>query len=192
MIFKRIKKIPDHEIVLHYQEDKDKKWMGELYRRYAHLVFGVCLKYLQNKEKAQDATSAIFEELIEKLQSQKIESFGSWIYSISKNYCLMELRKRKTAKHGVEMGIHLSVDQISLPDETGGLEYKILQEIDYEKMESAIENLPIDQKKCIVLFYLEQQSYNQVAEQTGYSLNQVKSAIQNGKRNLKNRLIKKT
>ena len=191
MNYKRKIKHTDKELVVHYQKDRNKKWVGELYQRYAHLVLGVCLKYLQNKEKAQDATAAIFEELFDKLLGQNIENFGSWMYTFSKNYCLMEIRKKKTKKHGVEMGNHLSIDQVSLANQTDEIQAKGLREIALSEMEAALDKLPDDQKQCITLFYLHEMSYNQVSSQTGMSLKKVKSAIQNGKRNLKNALIKK-
>jgi len=190
MIFKK-KTILDRELIRNYQKDKNKKWVGVLYQRYSHLVFGVCLKYLKNKANAQDSTSNIFEELFDKLQSQEINNFSSWLYTFSKNHCLMELRKRKTNKHSIEMGTHLSTDQVILTSEENNKEDKILQEIAYENLEIAIENLSSEQKNCITYFYLNQMSYDQVATKTNLSLNQVKSAIQNGKRNLKNALIKK-
>ena len=61
----------------------------------------------------------------------------------------------------------------------------------YSLLESAIEELNEEQKQCVILFYLQKKSYNEVSEQTGYSLLQVKSYIQNGKRNLKLLLEKK-
>lgn len=192
MIFKRKIIKSDQELILAYQKDKNKQWVGELYNRYSHLVFGVCLKYLKNKTHAQDATSAIFEELFDKLQDQIIDNFSSWLYTFSKNHCLMQLRKKKTKKHGIEMGSHLSVDQVILSSTNEEAENKKLQEIALEEMEKAIENLSKDQKECITYFYLNQMSYDQVASKTNLTLKQVKSAIQNGKRNLKNALIKKT
>jgi RNA polymerase sigma-70 factor (ECF subfamily) len=60
-----------------------------------------------------------------------------------------------------------------------------LKESNLTNLEMAIETLNQDQKKCIELFYLQQKSYTEVAEITGYTLNNVKSFIQNGKRNLK-------
>jgi RNA polymerase sigma-70 factor (ECF subfamily) len=66
------------------------------------------------------------------------------------------------------------------------------QEDEKERMLKALENgvqlLNDHQRKCIELFYLKEKSYQEVAEQTGFSLNEVKSHIQNGKRNLKNYL----
>lgn len=191
MTFRRTKNITDEELILSYKKDKNKKWVGVLYKRYAHLVLGVCLNYLQNEEKAKDATTEIFEQLFEKLLNQKIEKFNSWIYVVSKNHCFMELRKQKTAKHKINSGNNLPIDEQKLANTDSDLELKKLREIEYEELEKAISNLKDEQRKCIELFYLNQLSYDQVASKTGMEVKKVKSAIQNGKRNLKIALIEK-
>jgi len=64
-----------------------------------------------------------------------------------------------------------------------------LNEIDYDektmKLKEAMTSLNREQGLCVTLFYLEEKSYKEVVEITGFSSNQVKSYIQNGKRNLK-------
>ena len=61
----------------------------------------------------------------------------------------------------------------------------LLNEDKFLKLESAIEELKDEHKKCLIHFYLKKKSYDEVATITGFDLNQVKSFIQNGKRNLK-------
>ena len=58
-------------------------------------------------------------------------------------------------------------------------------------MATSLEELNPEQKQCLILFYLEKKSYQEISENTGFSLMQVKSYIQNGKRNLKILLDKK-
>ena len=59
------------------------------------------------------------------------------------------------------------------------------KEITLTLIEASLNELGEEQKVCVTLFYLEQQSYQQVSGVTGFSMLQVKSFIQNGKRNLK-------
>jgi RNA polymerase sigma factor (sigma-70 family) len=58
-----------------------------------------------------------------------------------------------------------------------------------EKLQDAVTRLSEEQKQCIELFYFKQKSYKEVADLTGYSVNEVKSYLQNGKRNLKGALV---
>lgn len=142
-----------------------------------HLVYGLCLKYLKNRDDSQDAAMAIYEQISNKLLTTEVQHFKSWLYMVSKNHCLMELRKKNPEVHGEifmesEEAVHLNNEKVEL-------------EKDIEALEGCIEELKAEQKKCVQLFFLEKKSYNQVNEETGIDLKKVKSHIQNGKRNLK-------
>lgn len=162
-------------------EKGDNNFIGILYQRYGHLVLGLCIKYLKNKDEAEDATVQIFSNLIQDLTKYKIEFFKSWLYVYSKNFCLMELRKRQSAlKKELELkeNVHLIMD-FSNQEHLKERENQIVM------MEKAVETLNEEQKKCINLFYLKNKSYQEIVEMTGYTANEVKTYIQNGKRNLK-------
>jgi len=171
----------DNELINIFSETGDNRFVGILYQRYGHLVLGLSIKYLKNKDEAQDAVIQIFANLINDLKKHKIEYFKSWLYVYSKNFCLMELRKRQsTLKKELELkeNVVLFMD-MSDPEHLKEKEKQITL------MEKAIELLNVDQKRCINLFYLKNKSYVEIMEMTGYSNNDVKSYIQNGKRNLK-------
>ncbi len=174
----------DNELVNNFLEKNDNSFVGILYQRYGHLVLGLCLKYLKNRDDAQDATVQIFANLLTDLKKHKVEFFKSWLYVYSKNYCLMELRKRQSAlKKELELkeNIHLLMDSV----DEHHLKEKELQVL---RLEKAVDELNDGQKRCIKLFYLENKSYNEIVDITGFSANDVKSFIQNGKRNLKLKL----
>jgi RNA polymerase sigma factor (sigma-70 family) len=59
------------------------------------------------------------------------------------------------------------------------------KEINLSNLNEALKSLAEKQRICVELFYLQEKSYNEVAEITGFTMNEVKSFIQNGKRNLK-------
>jgi len=171
----------DNELINIFSETGDNRFVGILYQRYGHLVLGLSIKYLKNKDEAQDAVIQIFANLINDLKKHKIEYFKSWLYVYSKNFCLLELRKRQsTLKKELELkeNVVLFMD-MSDPEHLKEKEKQITL------MEKAIELLNVDQKRCINLFYLKNKSYVEIMEMTGYSNNDVKSYIQNGKRNLK-------
>jgi RNA polymerase sigma factor (sigma-70 family) len=181
-------KLSDEALIEKYKETGDSYYIGELYKRYTHLVLGVCIKYLKDREEGKDAVMQIFEKLIEDLKKHQVSNFKSWLHMVAKNHCLMKLRNKN---------IHLSVDgmeeKLDNVVEFGSYSHHSIDETEIQltHLEEAISKLDDDQRKCVQLFYLEERSYKDVADATGYSLNQVKSYIQNGKRNLKNYLIEK-
>ena len=186
MFFKRSPKKAvkeDDELLGLYKASGDIAFLGELYDRYLHLVFGVCMKYLKREEDSKDMSMQIFEKLTEAVKNTDIRNFKSWLHVLAKNECLMLLRSRKyrQARTSVEISGEENMElAYSLhPVEEEGLELKL------QELEQSIEELPPEQKKCIRLFYLEQQSYKSIADTTGFELSKVKSYIQNGKRNLK-------
>lgn len=180
----------DSELILEYKNSGNNVLVGILYKRYAHLVLGLCIKYLKDKDEAQDAVMQIFEKLLQDLLKHQIEFFKSWLYTYSKNHCLMNLRaKQSKLKKEIELHENATLFMEKQEDEHLHINEKEKQ---YELLELAIQDLNPEQKICIEWFYLRNKSYQEIADQTGYSLNEVKSYIQNGKRNLKIKLEKQT
>lgn len=170
----------EKELLLEYKITGNLDVLGKLYAPYMSLLYGVCFKYLQDADRSQDAVMHIFEELVGKLRLHEVDNFKSWLHVYAKNYCLMQLRKDKRAVY-LDIEDNLFESEQKLREHDG---FKWDEE-DFEKLGRCIEKLNIEQGECVRLFYLEQMCYKEIAEQTGYDLNKVKSAIQNGKRNLK-------
>ena len=169
---------PTDELQLRfYRNTGNQEVLGEIFNKYMHLVYGLCLKYLKNRDDAQDAVMSIYEQISGKLLSTEVQHFKSWLYMVSKNHCLMELRKKNPEIH-TEVFME-SGEEMHLNDE------KVVLEKDLEALEACIEELKAEQQRCVKLFFLEKKSYQQVNEETGLNLKKVKSHIQNGKRNLK-------
>lgn len=171
--------IEDGELLKRFYADKDNEWLGILLQRYTLLLLGVCMKYLKNEEEAKDGVQQVFLKAITELHKYKVDYFKSWLYMVAKNYCLMKLRDK--GKHPVEITEKL----LSAPDETEDKKKFIAKDVALSHMETALEQLNAEQQQCITLFYLQKKSYQEITVQTGLSLLQVKSNIQNGKRNLK-------
>lgn len=175
------RKISDEELVSRYSERGEHQAFAALFERYSHLVYGVCLKYLKDTEGAKDAMQQIFIKLLEDLKKFEISYFKAWLYKVARNHCLMQLRKdEQTAP--VE---NIADNDMEFEDEW---HQKIQEEHFLNELEAAIQELSKEQRICIRYFYLQKMSYAEVARQANYDLNTVKSAIQNGKRNLKIRL----
>lgn len=174
----------DDSLLQQYHRTHDASLMGELYKRYAHLVLGSCIKYLKVESRAQDAVSEIFVKLIQKLKTFRPTYFAGWLYKVTRNHCLEILRKEQSRPILETFDNLIEFDQSAEPEES---DY-IRREIVADELTIALGKIPECQKTCIQLFYLKGLSYKQVSEQTGYSMKEVKSYVQNGKRNLKNRL----
>jgi len=169
--------ISDQDLLQQYYNTDDNRLLGVLLQRYTMLLLGVCMKYLKNEEAAKDAVQQIYLKVIHELRRYPVQYFKSWLYMIARNYCLMQLRKHHV-KHVQEVSENIMEEAPSLAGE-------VEKEKTITAMEASLEQLSSEQKTCITLFYLEKRSYQQISEQTGFNLMQVKSFIQNGKRNLK-------
>lgn len=169
----------EKELVQQYKITGNLDILGRLYAPYMALLYGVCYKYLQDEDQSNDAVMQIFEELIDKLKVHEIDNFKGWLYVFAKNYCLMQLRKRK--RH-VQVDIEENMFESESKLQDNAFKW---EERDFEQLEACIQMLNNEQQQCVKLFYLEQKCYKDIAEITGYDLNKVKSAIQNGKRNLR-------
>jgi RNA polymerase sigma-70 factor (ECF subfamily) len=182
--------LSDEELVHRYRNSHDTAYIGELYVRYTHLVYGVCLKYLHHDADAQDAVMQIFEKLIQDLKKHHVETFKPWLYTVVRNHCMMEFRKEAGAVKK-EADLKITLKQSVESDEQEHLDSESEKEQIVQYLTSGIESLKAEQRACIEMFYLRDMSYQQIADETQYSLSEVKSYIQNGKRNLKNFITEK-
>ena len=176
----------DQQLLEKFYADHDNEWLGLLLRRYTLLLMGVCMKYLKNEEEAKDCVQHIFYKVITELQKYKVDYFKSWVYMVAKNHCLMRLRDKK-GKITAELTERLG----ATPEEAADVQELLVNDHTLEVMEETLKELNPEQKQCVTLFYLQKKSYQEISETTGYSMLQVKSYIQNGKRNLKAMIQKK-
>jgi RNA polymerase sigma factor (sigma-70 family) len=182
----RYNHITDQELLDRFYADHNNEWLGIVLQRYTLLLFGVCMKYLKNEEEAKDAVQQIFLKSITELHKYKVDYFKSWVYMVSRNYCLMKLRD----KNG-RLSVDINEISIASSDEDSNKKLHAEKDRTLEIMETALQELGKEQKQCVTLFYLDKKSYQEITDITGFSLMQVKSHIQNGKRNLKLLLDKK-
>ena len=179
MLTEKYSDLSDEDLLKNFFADQDNKWLGELLPRYTYMLLGVCMKYLNNEEDAKDCVQQIFLKVISELPKYKVTYFKSWIYMIAKNQCLMRLRGRK----------HIPVEIEENTLQAGSFPEEKIDHLEKDQLlnnlEEALGQLSAEQRKCVHLFYNEKKSYAEVAELTGYTVQQVKSHLQNGKRKLK-------
>lgn len=169
--------LPDEDLLQAYRRSGDNNWLGLLLQRYTLLLLGVAMKYLKDKEQAQDAVQQVFLKALTHLPQGEIQNFKGWLYILMRNHCLQLLRDKTylTAEDALQY----------VPAAADAREELLLHDYTLEQMNEALTKLVAEQKTCITLFYLQKKSYQQITDATGFTFAQVKSHIQNGKRNLK-------
>jgi len=174
--------ISDEDLLGKFKKTGNLDVLGELYARHMHLVYGVSLKYFNDRDDAKDAVMHIFEKLIDDLPRHEVQNFKSWLYVLTKNHCLMEIRTRKSADRRLE-GLKIEQEFMESADEMHPIDREDDQMAD--ALKECIERLKSEQKQCIELFYYQKLCYQEIAEKLGMNEKKVKSYLQNGKRNLK-------
>jgi len=177
--------LTDEELISKYRFSHDNSYLGELFLRYLPCVFGVALGVLKNQKEAEDLTMTVFHKIASDLKRVEVKDFSVWLYQLTKSLCAIEAKKKNA---GTNDSKNILIDELASKDDNSlfinasdGKESKI----DANNLRLAINTLNENQKICIDLFYMQNKSYQEVAESTGFTVNQVKTNIQNGKRLLK-------
>jgi RNA polymerase sigma-70 factor (ECF subfamily) len=168
----------DLKLIQRYQDHGDMEAIGDLFKRYTPQVFGLCLKYFKNTQDSEDAVMSIFELITKKLKKHDVQYFKSWLYTLSKNYCLEQLRKANRTLTKESEAKFMYSDQVYHPD-------SINQDVKLAKLKKCMHKLPDLQRECTELFYYKKHSYAEIALELKLSWSAVRSYIQNGRRNLK-------
>jgi RNA polymerase sigma factor (sigma-70 family) len=169
----------DAELVSVYKTTGSMEVLSQLYQRYMELVFGVCLKYLKDRELARDAVMNIYEEMVAKLKKHEVDNYKSWLYMVAKNHCLMHLRSPRNLK------TKEFLPEVMQSAENVHLNGELENEANFDRLERCLQGLVKEQEDSIRLFYYEKKCYKEIADLTGYDWNKVRSFIQNARRNLK-------
>jgi RNA polymerase sigma factor (sigma-70 family) len=186
---KKTKQHTDAQLIELYKSSKDTFYVGELFQRYSHLIASLAFNYLKNSNETEDAVMDVFEIMTRDLRIHDVKNFNAWIYSVTKNHSLKLKRKRNKERDQEEGLKHNGHDLFGSTTEEDK-ERSIAKDEQLNSLEEALKTLSEEQKRCVELFYLNNKSYTEVADETGFTMKQVKSYLQNGKRNLKGHLTK--
>lgn len=182
-LFKRKDFKSDEDLAQEYYTSGNKDLVGDLFEKHVKTVFGVCLFYFRDKDLAKDMVMQIFEKLITDLRKTEVKNFKAWLSFVVRNHCISEIRKNKN-KHFVPE-TYLDFEMKETNFETEVAVDAVNDELMLENMKACLSLLKDNQRKCVELFYLKALSYHEISSATKLTLNEVKSNIQNGKRNLK-------
>lgn len=178
----------DKDLLASYKHDNDMAAFGKLYKRHSHVVLGLCLHFLKDYALAEDTVMEIFELLVDKLKTQQVLSFRPWLLQLTRNHCLRKIQ-RELSKSRTE---ELKESHYQIMENTDDL--TLSKEILFDDLEKAVASLSAPQQKCLSLFYYKKYTYQDIVNETDFSLKEVKSHLQNAKeklrRQLKSNLIK--
>ena len=184
-----LSQLSDEELIALLNDQTYNEIINEIFNRYSYILYGLCYKYLKNTEERKDAVQSIFEKIFTDLGNHSVRNLKSWLFVVAKNYCLMQIRKKQvetkelTAENSSHVLLKLYEEEIGQKNENDEMENHV------SELLRCIDKLSSQQSICINLMYLDDKSYKEIADITGFSLNEVKSHIQNGKRNLRKLLI---
>jgi RNA polymerase sigma-70 factor (ECF subfamily) len=182
-LFKKKEYNSDEELLKHYKQSGNKELFADLFKKHVSVVYGTCLFYLQDKDEAQDATMQLFEKLMLDINNREIDNFKGWLSFVVRNHCISLIRKNKSQSKNIKSYYEFEYEA---PDyETEEKINSVSDDVLLENMKTCLPKLKENQRICVELFYLKNKSYQDIANETNFSLNEIKSYIQNGKRNLK-------
>lgn len=182
-LFKKKEYSSDEELLRHYKQSGNKDLFADLFKKHVSVVYGTCLFYLQDKDEAQDATMQLFEKLMLDINNREIDNFKGWLSFVVRNHCISIIRKNKSQNKNIKSYYEFEYEDANY--ETEEKINSVSDDVMLENMKQCLPKLKENQRLCVELFYLNDKSYQDIANQTGFTMNEIKSYIQNGKRNLK-------
>ena len=182
-LFKKKEYNSDEELLKHYKQSGNKELFADLFKKHVSVVYGTCLFYLQDKDEAQDATMQLFEKLLLDINNREIDNFKGWLSFVVRNHCISIIRKNKSQNKNIKSYYEFEYEDANY--ETEEKINAVSDDVMLENMKQCLPKLKENQRVCVELFYLNNKSYQDIANETGFTLNEIKSFIQNGKRNLK-------
>ncbi len=172
----------DEQLLRAFQKTGEDQYFFTLIERYSHLIYFNCKQYLSQEEDCKDMVMTIVEKVYERCPKADISYFRSWLYSVIRNQCISHIRAQNRQSQP-NPNWEKNIETVSIPNfvEEESHAYGFSD----EAIQSALQELDPLQRECLQLFYFEGKSYKEISQQTSYSLKEVKSYLQNGKRKLK-------
>lgn len=172
------KRLTDEELLYRYVHRHENVAVNYLFDRYAHLVFGICMKHFADATKATEATNDIFISLVDDLGKYNIEQFKPWFFQYVKKYSMLKANNSiQVADNKVVLDTNMEFDNQPMPDAVVTI-----------SLEKEIRSLANDERACMEMFYLKNMNYEQIAMKTNRSQIEVKHLLQEGKKHLKEKV----
>ncbi len=167
------------EKLIHNCKKGDRKAQEQLYRQYAGVLFGICLKYSRNRTEAEDNLHDSFMTIYDKIGQYKSKgSFEGWMKRITVNTVLQKYRKEE----------YLSL--ISDNHEEEGTVLDKYHELSLQTLLSYIQELPNKYRLTFNMYVLDGYTHKEISEMLGTSTGTSKSNLARARMILKERILK--
>lgn len=168
----------DADIHAQLQVKQYREAFAKLLPRYRDKVFRLTFSMLHNRAMAEDTTQDIFLRVWRALPGYAAQaSLSTWIYAISKNACLSELRKRRPV-------VSLDGDENEYDTEIAALGTTDADDSATVSVSQLLDQLPERYRQAVILFYMEDKSYEQTAASLGLPLGTVKALLHRARKRL--------
>ena len=177
VVAKKITDYTDSELIARYLRDQNTMYFTVLYRRYAGKVFAKCISMLADEGQARDATQDIFIKVLLNLAKfTEQSSFSTWVYSITYNYCIDMIRKKK------KMPLLFTEDLGKISRETDPeVPDSVLLELKQERLEKVIDRLPPGDKAILMMKYIDDMQIKEIGDVLGKTESAIKMQIMRAK-----------
>jgi len=161
----------------------DQQLFGELVKRYNHLVFTVAIRYVNNREDAEEIAQDVFVKAYRSLADFRQDAkFSTWLYAITANTCITFTRKRRLETHS--LADERVFEHVSTMEEQNASEQKSKAQL----LNKAIDLLSSDDAAVITLFYKGDQSLEEIGRILGITPNNAKVKLHRARQRLKDKL----
>lgn len=173
----KLKHLKDEELVALYVDTQRNMYFEEVYERYSNKVYRKCYSFVYDQAKAEDFTHDIFLKLIVKIGTFKESSkFSTWLYSITYNYCMDQIRVTKKNQE-VAMDGNFDIEEHDNDDD--------LHQMQGKQLNKALESIPSDEKALILMKYQDDFSIKEIAETLNITESAVKMRLMRSKEKLR-------
>lgn len=180
-------KTPDNELIQHVLQGNTAAY-AELVERYRNFVFTIVLRYISNREDAEEVSQDIFVKAFRSLADFKGASkFSTWLYTITTTTSLTFLRKKKLEVQSLD---NEKVFAVADNVDSGMSANQIEQKSRLAMVNEAIKMLSPDDAQIITLFYKGEQSLEEIAQIMGKEANAVKVQLHRARTRLKEKMTK--
>jgi len=174
------KKVTDEELVKLYLESQNVAYFNLLYKRYSGKIFGKSLSLLKSESEAEDATQDIMMKILLNMSKFSGKSrFSTWIYSITYNYCIDYLRRKKK-----DPSVYVDdyLENLDVPED---VDDKFLLEMNVKRLKIILEEIPTGDKTILLMKYQDEMSIKEISEILDKSESAIKMKIKRAKQKFK-------
>jgi RNA polymerase sigma-70 factor (ECF subfamily) len=183
---------PDAALMLRVKQG-DVGAFEELVEKYQQPITNLIYRTLPDAAEAEDLAQGVFVQVFKSAHRYRVSAkFSTWLYTIARNLCLNEIRRR--SRHPADSLDLAHPDQEDQPlrqyedRKTSAAPENLLQDELCAKVDEALADLPENQRTALLLCREEEMSYEEIADVLGCTLSATKSLIHRARETLKQKL----